>query len=97
MNIETYLSYGKANAKSRTQLITETGLSDRMVRRQIEGARERGIAAIPNYKSGYFLAQTEEELNEFRSKEKAKAFKILKAIRRTYHTADQFGIASSWR
>ena len=40
MNIEDFLGYGIENAKTREELCRITGLSDRMLRRLIEEARE---------------------------------------------------------
>lgn len=61
-----FLGFGNANAKSRVQLMIETGLSDREVRRGIQSLR-RDYPVVKS-EAGYFIANpadpTDRELAE---------------------------------
>ena len=52
--IEDYIPKGYANRISRPQLQIITGLKDRVIRREIEEARDRGVFII-SADGGYFL------------------------------------------
>lgn len=60
------LRTGKANAISRNELETKTGISDRMIRRYINKLRKEGVPVMSHSDSkGYYIADTEEELKHF--------------------------------
>lgn len=77
MNIIDYIPSGKDNAISRKQLCEETGLLDRVMRREIEKARQDYAILNAQDGSGYFRPAkdesylTERWLKQERSREKS--------------------------
>ena len=71
--IENYIPVGRENKISRESLRACTGLPDRSVRRLISDARMRGVAIVGDPTGGYYMAETEEDVNlllaELRSRE----------------------------
>jgi hypothetical protein len=61
MNIIDYIPIGRENAISRRMLCNITGLSDRMMRHEIERARKQYAILNSQDGSGYFLPSTEEK------------------------------------
>lgn len=62
MMIETYLGIGAENAKTRWQLMQDTGMCDRAVRHNISNARKRGVPIVSSSRcAGYFIAATDAE------------------------------------
>lgn len=55
MTIADLLHPGVENAIPRRDLMTMTGLPDRVLRRQIEAERRAGIPILSDNSSGYFL------------------------------------------
>ena len=63
---------------TRQELVMKTGLSDRMIRRSISQLRKQGVAIISTSdSSGYFIADTEEELNHFLAENTKRAKDLL--------------------
>lgn len=63
MNIVKHIPKGRSHAISRTSLSLCTGLSDREVRRQISAARAKGHAIVGDPDGGYYMAETEDDMN----------------------------------
>ena len=61
--IENYIPQGRENKISRKSLVMCTGLPDRSVRRMISDARMRGIAIVGDPAGGYYIAETEADIN----------------------------------
>lgn len=61
--IENYIPVGRDNKISRESLRACTGLPDRSVRRLISDARMRGVAIVGDPTGGYYLAETEADMN----------------------------------
>ena len=61
--IENYIPVGRENKISRESLRACTGLPDRSVRRLISDARMRGVAIVGDPTGGYYMAETEEDVN----------------------------------
>ena len=63
MNIVDYIPVGKENSISRDSLGVCTGLPDRSIRRLIAKARTEGHAIVGNPDGGYYMAETEADIN----------------------------------
>lgn len=61
--IENYIPAGRDNKISRQSLSICTGLPDRTVRRLISDARMRGIPIVGDPAGGYYMAETEADIN----------------------------------
>ena len=61
--IESYIPVGRENKISRRSLVICTGLPDRSVRRLISDARMRGVAIVGDPAGGYYMAETEADIN----------------------------------
>lgn len=61
--IEDYIPAGRENKISRRSLTMCTGLPDRSVRRLISEARERGVPIVGDPAGGYYMAETEADIN----------------------------------
>ena len=61
--IESYIPAGRDNKISRQSLSICTGLPDRTVRRLISDARMRGIPIVGDPAGGYYIAETEADIN----------------------------------
>jgi hypothetical protein len=62
-SIENYIPVGRDNKISRESLTICTGLPDRSVRRLISDARMRGVAIVGDPAGGYYMAETEADIN----------------------------------
>lgn len=83
-NIVNYIPIGKENAISRKELCRLTGLSDRVIRREIAKARE--TTCICNGQAddgGYYIPSTIEDANRFYRQERKRALSILRCLRGT--------------
>lgn len=63
IDITDYIYEGRDNAISRKSLVECTGLPDRSVRRLIAKARAEGHAIVGDPNGGYYLAETEDDIN----------------------------------
>ena len=61
--IENYIPVGRENKISRRSLVICTGLPDRSVRRLISDARMQGIPIVGDPAGGYYIAETEADIN----------------------------------
>ena len=61
--IENYIPQGRENKISRESLVLCTGLPDRSVRRLISDARMQGIPIVGDPAGGYYIAETEADIN----------------------------------
>lgn len=61
--ISQLLLCGAENALSRRYLMALTGYPDRVLRRQIETERRQGIAILSDNIHGYFLPETQDEID----------------------------------
>lgn len=71
---------GKANAISRSELRSRTGLPDRKIRLIIAEARTSGYFIV-NTGYGYYIADNSEDLYRFYKTEHARAISIFRAIK----------------
>lgn len=62
-SIENYIPVGRENKISRESLMICTGLPDRSVRRLISDARMMGVAIVGDPAGGYYMAETEADIN----------------------------------
>lgn len=62
-SIENYIPQGRENKISRESLVLCTGLPDRSVRRLISDARMQGIPIVGDPAGGYYIAETEADIN----------------------------------
>lgn len=62
-SIENYIPAGRENKISRQSLVLCTGLPDRSVRRLISDARMRGVPIVGDPNGGYYMAETEADIN----------------------------------
>ena len=85
IDITDYIYEGRDHAVSRKMLAECTGLPDRTVRRLIAKARPEGHAIVGNPNGGYYLAETQEDvdllLGELRSRmgKLAQCYRAVKA------------------
>ena len=61
--IENYIPQGRENKISRESLRACTGLPDRSVRRLISDARMRGLPIVGDPTGGYYMAESEDDVN----------------------------------
>lgn len=72
------LQRGEGNSKSRERLSKEIGVSDRALRNCIAALRKEGIPVCSNSKnSGYYIANTNEEIKHFVNENHKKAMVML--------------------
>ena len=84
MNVIDCLKKGSRNAVSRTELSIMTGMSDRMVRREIGEYRDKGIMILNNGE-GYFLYSGKKDdsyKNAYFATEEARAKTIRNRLRK---------------
>lgn len=82
MNIEDFLGYGIENAKTREELCRITGLSDRMLRRLIEEARERGALIVAgDGGEGYYITDDLTDIARQYRVDKSRALAVLKRLK----------------
>lgn len=68
IKIEEYIPEGKENAVTRMSLCMRTGLPDRLVRREIEAARKRGVPILSSsMTSGYWISTDTKEVLQYLS------------------------------
>jgi len=81
MNIENYIPHGRANAITKDELLNNSGLNDRALRREIEEARnERGILICCEQDGkGYYQAETITELMRQYRQMTSRAMSLLKS------------------
>ncbi len=73
------LRYGKENARTRREIVTESGYDDRTVREVIEKARDAGwLVCNDQDGSGYYLGWTTDEIERQYKRDQARALSILK-------------------
>lgn len=78
MNILQHIPEGKGKAVSRMQLRTLTGLSDRLVRKLIEDARNRGEIIINDQDgNGYYRSNDINDIRRQYRQNHARAMSIL--------------------
>lgn len=63
--IEKFLSHGAGNAVPLQHLVTLTELPARQVRQQIQAERLRGIPILSDNEHGYYLPETQEDVELF--------------------------------
>ena len=63
--IERLLSHGAENAVTLQHLVTLTELPARQVRQQIQAERLRGIPILSDNEHGYYLPETQEDVDNF--------------------------------
>ena len=77
--IHGLLKYGESSSVSRKELERKVGISDRSVRSCIAALREEGIPVCSNsHTSGYFIADTEEEVDHFLNENHKRAMVLLR-------------------
>ena len=77
---------GAKMANTRSWIAMHTGLSDRVVRERIEELRNEGhLICNPQNGSGYFLADTDEEVERQYRQDCARAMSILRRIKPFRH------------
>ena len=78
MEIEKFIGIGRENAVKRGELSTRLALDDRIVRREIAKARERGVNIVNDGSGvGYWISDDTADLAEQYRKEHKRALKIL--------------------
>ena len=66
VDVINYIKPGRANAVTRAQLVSLTGMDDRQVRDEIKRLRDSGEFIISTSRaSGYWFAETDEEVQRF--------------------------------
>jgi len=71
----------KDHPATRQQLIAVSGLSDRVVRKEIEYLRKQGIRICStNNTAGYWLAKTEAEYKDFRRSYASRLYEGLRTL-----------------
>lgn len=74
-----FIGIGKDKAKTREQLCELSGLCDRVVRREIEALRDKGIIIINNQDGkGYYISEDVEEMQRQFRQNQARAMSILR-------------------
>lgn len=76
-----HLEYGRKHAMTRKQLVTLTGLNDRAVRECIELLRGEGYLICNEQDGrGYYLADTDDEIERQYRMDHARALSVLKRL-----------------
>ena len=89
-SIEDYIPVGRDNKISRQSLSICTGLPDRTVRRLISDARMRGIPIVGDPAGGYYMAETEADVNLLLAELASRFVKLAKC----YNAVKTKGLAS---
>ena len=77
LHIEEFIPYGRKNAVKRADLVNMIGLSDRLVRKLIEDARQSGVIIINMQDGrGYYRPEGKEDLEYYIRQEEARAKSI---------------------
>lgn len=91
-HIEEFIPYGRKNAVKRADLVNMIGLSDRLVRKLIEDARQSGVIIINMQDGrGYYRPEKREELEYYIRQEEGRAKSIhrnLKAAKKALRTIE---------
>lgn len=73
------IRYGHENARTRHEIVTESGYTDRFVRRIIEAARDAGWLVCNDQDGrGYYLGWTTDEIERQYWRDQSRALSILK-------------------
>lgn len=80
-HIGSFIPFGKLFAISREQLVQETGLNDRMVRRAIAEARQNGDCILNNSDGSGYYSPTIKELAEAKGYIKQERKRIMAIVR----------------
>lgn len=76
-HIEEFIPYGRKNAVKRADLVNMIGLSDRVVRKLIEDARQSGVIIINMQDGrGYYRPEKREDLEYYIRQEEGRAKSI---------------------
>jgi len=76
-HIEEFIPYGRKNAVKRADLVNMIGLSDRLVRKLIEDARQSGVIIINMQDGrGYYRPEKREDLEYYIRQEEGRAKSI---------------------
>ena len=76
------IRYGHENARTRHEIVTESGYSDRFVRRIIEKARDAGwLVCNDQDGKGYYLAWTDDEVERQHKRDRSRALAVLKRLK----------------
>ncbi len=79
--IVDYIPKGKENKISRQSLMLCTGLPDRSVRRLISAARAEGHAIVGDPNGGYYMAETEADVNLLLGELASRIGKLAKCVK----------------
>ncbi len=79
--IVDYIPKGKENKISRQSLMLCTGLPDRSVRRLISAARAEGHAIVGDPDGGYYMAETEADVNLLLGELASRIGKLAKCVK----------------
>lgn len=77
--ISDFLSRGRGNSVSLTQIQQWTGLDKRIIRQRIAAERFKGVPILADNKTGYYLPATEEERKRCVRSMRHRAMEIFKA------------------
>ena len=82
MDILKYIPFGEKNAVSRTSLVIRTGLPDRVIRSEIQKARERSVILNAQNGRGYFRPLREEgdKVRRWIAQERSRAESIFETV-----------------
>lgn len=87
-----YILVGRKNARSREMLRGLTGLSDRQVRKEIEGLRESGVFICTDEDGrGYYISDDSRDLLRQYQKDKARIRAISKRTKHLRHYLKERG------
>lgn len=79
MILASVLKFGKKNAQSRPELASLLGWSDRILRKNIERARQEGVVIANDQDGGgYYFPETREELERQFKRNESRAMAILR-------------------
>ena len=76
IQISELLPAGERNAVPLRHLVQLTGMNSRDLRRQIETERRRGLPICANNRTGYFIAENDEERRRFVQSMRSRAKEI---------------------
>lgn len=64
IHVLTTRHQGRTHGINASHLAAQTGISERSLRKLISDAREQGVAVVGTPETGYYVAETAEELEE---------------------------------
>lgn len=92
MQVTDLLMFGRENAKTRREICTKTGYSDRVVREIIETARDNGwLICNDQDGKGYYLGWTADEIEAQFKRDHARALSVLKRLKPFRHYLKEEG------